>query len=183
MTSFAEVLESAQSGDAGAFGVLWRETQPILLRYLRTLTTEGEDVASETWLQVVRGLSRFRGGEAAFRAWVCTIGRCRAVDAMRAGSRRPEIPVSELPEPLTGATAPDAAAEAMEHWSTDRAIQLIASLPSEQAEAVMLRVVAGLDVASVAKITGRSAGAVRVAAHRGLRRLAAQLEPASAVTL
>jgi RNA polymerase sigma-70 factor, ECF subfamily len=46
----------------------------------------------------------------------------------------------------------------------------------------MLRVVAGLDTKAVAELLGRSPGAVRVAAHRGLRRLAGILANAG-VTL
>jgi RNA polymerase sigma-70 factor (ECF subfamily) len=53
------------------------------------------------------------------------------------------------------------------------AISLLASLSQDQAEAVALRVIAGLDTAAVADILGKSAGAVRVALHRGLRTLAA----------
>jgi transposase-like protein len=48
----------------------------------------------------------------------------------------------------------------------------LASLPPLQADVVMLRVVAGLDTGAVARLVGRSPGAVRVAVHRGLRRLA-----------
>ena len=53
---------------------------------------------------------------------------------------------------------------------------MIASLPSDQGEAVILRVVAGLDVSRVATIMGRSPGSVRVLCHRGLRRLEGMLE-------
>lgn len=53
--------------------------------------------------------------------------------------------------------------------STERAQALIARLPGEQAEIVTLRVVAGMEVAQVAKLVGKREGAVRVAAHRGLR--------------
>jgi RNA polymerase sigma-70 factor (ECF subfamily) len=53
---------------------------------------------------------------------------------------------------------------------------MIASLPKDQAEAVMLRVVAGLDVAQTAQVLGKRPGAVRVAAMRGLRRLAQHAE-------
>jgi RNA polymerase sigma-70 factor (ECF subfamily) len=59
----------------------------------------------------------------------------------------------------------------MERFSTERAVELVASLPPEQAEMVMLRVVAGLDVAVVAQIVGKSPGAVRVSVHRGLKAL------------
>ena len=56
--------------------------------------------------------------------------------------------------------------------STRRAVALIRTLPPDQAEVVMLRVVAGLEPAEVARIIGKSPGAVRVLGHRGLRRLA-----------
>ena len=49
---------------------------------------------------------------------------------------------------------------------------ILTDLSADQADAVLLRVVAGLDVAEVAGIMGRSPGAVRVLCHRALRRLA-----------
>jgi RNA polymerase sigma-70 factor (ECF subfamily) len=53
------------------------------------------------------------------------------------------------------------------------AVQLILTgLSPDQADAVLLRVVAGLDVAEVARIMDRSPGAVRLLCHRALRRLA-----------
>ena len=45
-------------------------------------------------------------------------------------------------------------------------------LPPDQAEAVLLRVVADLSVTEVAAILGRREGTIRVLVHRGLRRLA-----------
>jgi RNA polymerase sigma-70 factor (ECF subfamily) len=76
---------------------------------------------------------------------------------------------------LTGLHSPDSATLALENLDTRAAIALVARLPPLQAEVIMLRVVAGLDVDAVASLVGRSSGAVRVAAHRGLRRLAALL--------
>lgn len=52
----------------------------------------------------------------------------------------------------------------------------MASLPRDQAEAVLLRHVAGLDVPTTAMVLGKHPGAVRVAVHRGLKRLAAVLD-------
>ena len=52
---------------------------------------------------------------------------------------------------------------------------MIASLPPDQAEAVLLRIVAGLDTARTAQLMDRSAGAVRVLTHRGLKTLLASL--------
>ena len=87
--AFSVTLASAQGGDETAFACLFRDVQPALLRYLRVITPEAEDVAGETWLQVVKGLPGFRGGEEAFRAWLFTIARHRAVDAGRSGPAAP----------------------------------------------------------------------------------------------
>jgi RNA polymerase sigma-70 factor (ECF subfamily) len=77
--------------------------------------------------------------------------------------------------------APDAAALVVERAGTAWALGLVATLPAHQAEAVMLRVVAGLDVAQAAQVLGKRPGAVRVATMRGLQRLAAhpQLQAAA----
>ena len=179
---FPAVLAAAQQGDEGAFTVLWRDGNPALLRYLKVIAPESaEDVAAETWVTVVRGLDRFRGGEGAWRAWLFTTARRRAIDMARRGARRPQAPLEDLPlsrHPI----APDPADVAMEHISTQAAIALVSRLPRLQAEVILLRVVAGMDTASVAKLMGRSPGAVRVAAHRGLRQLA-QILAAEGVTL
>jgi RNA polymerase sigma-70 factor (ECF subfamily) len=59
---------------------------------------------------------------------------------------------------------------------------LVARLPPHQAEVILLRVVAGLDTQTVARMVARTPGAVKVAAHRGLRRMAEILDEAG-VTL
>lgn len=169
---FARVLGRARRGDEEAFAQLWREANPMLLRYLRVLAGDAaEDVASETWVHVVRGLKDFRGDERDWRAWLVTVARRRAVDAGRQRQRRPTVAL-EGDEPTP---APDAETLALENLSTARALELVATLPPQQAEAVVLRVVAGLEPAQVATLLGMTPGAVRVSVHRGLKRLAGEL--------
>jgi RNA polymerase sigma-70 factor (ECF subfamily) len=168
---FLDVLAAAQNGSEDAFAALWRDGQPALLRYLRVAAPQAaEDVAAETWVQVVRGLAGFRGGERAWRAWLFTTARRRALDERRRRARHPVAPLMELPRDLEPST-PDAAGQAMENLATEATLAAVAGLPPQQAEVILLRVVAGLDTETVARIVGRSPGAVRVAAHRGLRRL------------
>jgi RNA polymerase sigma-70 factor (ECF subfamily) len=179
---FAALLAAAQGGSDEAFAVLWRDTNPALLRYLRVLAPENaEDVAAETWVQVVRGLSRFTGDEAAWRAWLFTTARRRLLDQARLRKRHPAEPLDEVSAAEMPRTA---AAEqlALENIATEAAMSLLSRLPQQQAEVIMLRVVAGLDTEVVADMLGRSPGAVRVAAHRGLRKLATLLSGAG-VTL
>jgi RNA polymerase sigma-70 factor, ECF subfamily len=169
---FPAVLSAAQEGSEAAFTRLWTDTNPALVRYLRVIAPEtAEDVAAETWVHVVRGLRRFRGDEAAWRAWLFTTARRRMIDASRRRSRRKEEPLDDVQVASLPVTA-DAADLAMERLGTRAAIRLLAALPPLQAEVILLRVVAGLDYDTVARLVGRSPGAVRVAAHRGLRRLA-----------
>jgi RNA polymerase sigma-70 factor (ECF subfamily) len=172
---FDEVLARAVAGEPDAFAEIWVDTQPVLLRYLRVHAGDNaEDVASETWLKVVGALDGFRGDEQGFRAWVVTIARNVHRDQVRRAGRRREHayqPQDLAEQADRGSTAPDAADLTLERLGTDDALDLVRRLPGEQAEMVLLRVVVGLDVAEVARITGRTPGAVRVAVHRALRRL------------
>jgi RNA polymerase sigma-70 factor, ECF subfamily len=177
---FADVLAAAQAGSEAAFSRLWRDANPALLRYLRVMAPDvAEDMAADTWLRVIRGLAKFSGAEQAWRAWLFTIARSRVIDESRRRSRRPAVPLADGAEPPA---AGDTADIALERLATRAALAQVARLPAIQAEVIMLRVVAGLDTETVAGLTGRSPGAVRVAAHRGLRRLA-QLLAESGVTL
>jgi len=174
---FASVLARAQRGDEAAFARLWLDVNPALVRYLRVVSGEvDEDVAAEAWVTVVRGLARFRGDEMAWRGWVFTTARRRAVDEGRRRARRRALLV-----PI-GRTSPDPAQEVLGSLDTEAALALVATLGPLQAEVIALRVIAGLDVESVARLVGRRPGAVRVAAHRGLRRLA-QIMATEGVTL
>jgi len=166
-------VAAARSGDEAAFVTVWRTLHPPLLRYLTVRGDEApEDVASETWMHVVKGLPGFEGDGSSFRAWLFTIARHRAVDQGRARSRRPAVPVSEPSVLPAREVEPSAEDHVVAQDDTARALDLVATLPPAQAEMVMLRVVAGLEVADVARLVDKKPGAVRVAVHRALQTLA-----------
>lgn len=170
-----EAVARAQEGDETAFAVAYRIVQPGLLGYLRGLVGEdAEDVASDAWLEIARDLGRFQGDGAGFRGWTATIARHRALDHLRRQRVRPravrlEEDALELPDRHSTHD------QALESLSTARALELVRALPRDQAEAVLLRVVVGLDGPAAARVLGKRPGAVRTAAHRGLRRLARRL--------
>jgi RNA polymerase sigma-70 factor (ECF subfamily) len=166
------MLARTRSGDEVRFLELWRNLQPRLLRYLRVLGCDDpDDVASETWLQVIRDLHRFNGDEEDFRRWLFTVGRHRAIDAARARTRRRASPVAGMLDGLPDRQMVED--QVLDGMSVRTAVAMLAALSPDQAEAVALRVIAGLDTTAVADILGKSPGAVRVALHRGLRALAA----------
>lgn len=167
-----EALRAASRGEEAGFVALYRDIQPRLLRYATALIgAEAEDVTAETWLQVARDLRGFEGDLDGFRGWISTICRNRAMDWARTRTRRPADPtemhtLAEQPDPA------DAHGSALEGMSTQWALAQILALPQTEAEAVLLRAVVGLDAPTAAKVLGKRPGAVRVAAHRGLKKLA-----------
>ncbi len=163
-------------GDEWAFRTVYRSVHPVLLRYVSVLVgpVDAEDVASEAWGQAFRDLSRFEGDADGFRGWITTIARHRGLDHLRARGRRPVADIGleilgERPDPV------DVETETIELLGTDRALAMIRSLPMDQAEAIMLRVVMGLDAATAGAVLGKRPGAVRSAAHRGLKTLSRTL--------
>jgi RNA polymerase sigma-70 factor (ECF subfamily) len=159
-------VERARTGDPDALATLWRTYNAPLLRYLRGRLAGGaEDLAQQTWLDAARGLSRFRGDQDDFRRWLFTIGRRRLIDELRRSGRRPESVQPAVPD------APTDELGFVYLDDLDRALALVRRLPPDQADAVLLRIVADLDVGQVADIMDRTDTSVRVLVHRGLRRL------------
>jgi RNA polymerase sigma-70 factor (ECF subfamily) len=173
--SFDGVLAAAQEGADWAVAVLYRSLQPQVLRFLRARARQdAEDIASQAWLEVARALPRFSGEEDDFRALVFTIAR-RLADHRRAARRRPvDLVGAEILTGITDGAAPDE--EVLASLAGDAAARRVAELLSpDQAEVVLLRVVAGLSVEEVAALLGKRPATVRVLQHRALRRLAQKL--------
>ncbi|MFG2091266.1 MULTISPECIES: RNA polymerase sigma factor [unclassified Spirillospora] len=164
-------LASARQGDQHAFTVLYNDLHPRLLHYLRALVrTDAEDVASETWLQIGRDLPTFHGSWHKWRSWAITIARNRALDHIRHQQRRPHthIPLEQLQE---RSNRNDTETDVLSRLAWQTALLLITSLPRSEAEAVLLRSVMGYTATEAAHILGKQPGAIRTAAHRGLRKL------------
>jgi RNA polymerase sigma-70 factor, ECF subfamily len=169
-TSLEHVLRAARSGDDVAFVKLWRCLQPELLWFFTILAPDAaEELATETWLQVVRGVGQFEGDESAFRAWLFTIAHTKVVDWWQCSSTKADIQSSDLSLAEDSATARDVSSRSV--------MALVAALPADQGEAIVLRVVAGLEVDQVEAIMGKRPGTVRALTHHGLRQLARALGP------
>lgn len=179
--SFADVLAAARRGEAWAAEVLFVDLQPRLLRFLRsTEPRAADDLAGEVWLGLARGLATFEGDLTGFRAWVFSIARRRLADHRRTAVRRATEPVDHEFFRDRGGNEPgddDGMAVVTDRLSAQEAVDLIvATLPADQSEVLVLRIVADLDVAHVAELLGRTPNWVRVTQHRALRRLAEAME-------
>jgi RNA polymerase sigma-70 factor (ECF subfamily) len=171
-------LAEAQAGHGSALGELFHDLYPRILRYLQALEpTEAEDLTSDTWLDVAAAIGIFEGDQRGLRALAFTIARRRLVDLRRRRARHPAVPM-ESEEFEEERWAGDVEEEAMTALATEDALRWVATLPGDQAEVILLRVLGGLPVEDVARIMSKRPGTVRVIQHRALRRLAGQLVPA-----
>lgn len=163
-------LDAARAGDRDAIAALWRNHQAPLLRYLRARRTQSpEDVASQVWVDVARSIERFEGDADDFRRWLFTIARRRSIDEIRRSVRGGDVAIRAADHAVGADVEHDRDA------ALDRAIAVVATLPDNLAEAVMLRVVNDLSIADVAAVMNISEGNVRVLVHRGLARLRRKL--------
>jgi RNA polymerase sigma factor (sigma-70 family) len=122
---------------------------------------DADDAWSETMLAALAAYDRLPAG-ADVRAWLVTIAHRKAIDVLRAASRR-AMPVGEVPDAASRIGIPDAA-----HGELWRAV---AALPERQRLAVAAHHVAGLPYAEAAVAIGGTADAVRRAASDGMAAL------------
>lgn len=170
-----EALRAAQGGNEAAMARLYRALNPALLRYLvHRAPAAAEDLASECWLAAAKALPGFAGDGEDLQAWLFGVARRQVANFWRANRRGPVV---ESATHLVELPSSDAGEVVVEALSTQAAIEaLLRGLPEDQAEILLLRVVAGLSVEQVAALLKKRPGAIRVAQHRALRRLATRVE-------
>ena len=171
---FPAVLEAGRAGAHWALERLYQDLASTVLGYLRGQgAAEPEDLASDVFVGVVRGLPRFRGDERAFRSWVFSIAHRRLMDERRRLARRREEPVdpAEMTGSLAATSTGDAEAEAMARVEGYSVIQMMRALSHDQRAVLLLRVLADLSVEDVAGILGKSQGAIKALQRRALTAL------------
>ena len=160
-------MERAQNGDVGAFEVLVVRHQAFItataMRVVRNQAT-AEDIAQEAFFRAWRALPGFRG-DAQFRSWVYRIATNLALNHIE---RKRDIPVEEMPEIGTNATAEESA---IEHAITDAWEVAIGQLAPELREPYLMRERDGTSYEQIAAELGVPLNTVRTRIHRARRRV------------
>jgi len=175
--SMGALADLAVHGQAAAIDTLLRQIRPMVLRYCRARLERisghyhaADDVAQEVCIAVVSALPRYRDMGRPFVSFVFGIASHKVADAMRSAARQ-AIPMQDLPDGPDDMPGPEELAVA--YLEAERARALLARLPAQQRELLVLRVLSGLSAEETGRALGMSAGAVRVAQHRALARLRA----------
>jgi len=183
MTSTVDDLDvsalatQAAAGDREAAADLITHLRPGILRYCRGRLGRmsgsygvADDVAQEVCIAVLTALPRYRDEGRPFSAFAFGIAAHKVADAQRAAFKTP-IPVEQIPERTDSGDGPEASL--LREIDAQRARDLLAQLPEQQRELLLLRVCSGLSAEETGRVLNMSPGAVRVAQHRALARLRA----------
>ncbi|MDH6247794.1 sigma-70 family RNA polymerase sigma factor [Mycobacterium sp. OTB74] len=172
------VVADAVAGDPDALRKVLETIRPIVVRYCRARVGErsglsADDVTQEVCLAVITALPRYRDQGRPFLAFVYGIAAHKVADAHRAAGRNRADVTDELPDRASGDPGPEQLA--IDSDAAARMNALLAVLPDRQREILILRVVVGMSAEETAEALGSTAGAVRVAQHRALARLKAEI--------
>lgn len=167
--AFADTLAAAQAGDHDALSVLYRDTAPLVIGYLRANgARDAEDTASEVFVSMVSSFGTFKGDESRFRSWLLTITHRRLVDDFRRRGRRPEDPMPAEELLRQSKYFGDGESEAMARLRSRGVLEALDELTIDQRSVLMLRVLADLPVAEIAEITGKPETAVKALLRRAV---------------
>ena len=170
---FDSVLSAAQAGAPWALRRMYDTFGGAVLGYARAQgSPDPEALVNDVFARAFRRFGTFSGDETAFRSWVFTIAHNALVDARRYSSRR-VVATREPTDRDVRQQAPSAEDEAVGSLEHEAVLAVLSSLPSDQREVLMLRLLGDMTVAQVAQVQGRSIGAVKALQRRGLARLRA----------
>ncbi|MHB9004504.1 MAG: RNA polymerase sigma factor [Coriobacteriia bacterium] len=173
---FESVLTAASQGAEWAWVRIVNDLDGMLRIYVRRNgAIDVDDVIGETWLHVARRLVHFSGDERDFRSWVFMVAHHRIIDERRRVRRRPLPCAEEAIAEETNACSPSAEDEAVGRLAEEELLSHLQTLSRDQREVILLRFVAGFGVAEIARIMGKTPGAVQALQRRALKRLEKEL--------
>ncbi len=174
------LVRRAQQRDQQAFAQLYEEHFDKIYRYVTLRIgdrAEAEDITQQVFLKALQSISSFRWRGIPFSAWLFRIAHNQVVDYLRKKTRQATVPVDE--STVSSSSNPQLLVE--QRADIERLLSSTQQLTAAQREVISLRFAGELSIAQVAKIMGKSQGAVKALQHSAIvalrRALSAELEP------
>ena len=165
-----QVLERARTYDAQALGEVYDRYAASIYRYLYRLlgeATQAEDLTGEVFLKLLQALATNRGPRDRIDGWLFRVAHNLAMDQFRRDKKAPSIPLDE--ELIADGGQPP---EIVEQWLARYQLRAcLRRLTSDQQQVIVLRFVEERPLAEVARLMGKSEGAVKTLQHRAISRL------------
>jgi RNA polymerase sigma-70 factor (ECF subfamily) len=177
MDRLEDVVPRAVAGDRLALEQVLVLIQPPVRRYcasrIGNLDVAADDVVQEVCLALVTAIPKYRDMGKPFMAFVYGIAAHKLADAGRKSVLRQTFSIDEMPEEQSADAGPEQLALGDELRSHTQA--LMDTLPTKYRKIILMRVVWGLTAPQTGEALGMTAGAVRVAQHRAMNMLRAEL--------
>jgi len=162
------LVERAAEGDFEAYGELYSIYLDRIYRYVFHQVKDkmtAEDITEEVFIKAWKAIDSCRGKEQTFLPWLYRIAQNQIIDNLRSGRKHPTIEI----ETVDTAGGPQLEAEG--DWERQELLGMIACLPQNQRQVIILKFIEGLDNREIADIMGKSQGAIRVSQMRALAKL------------
>jgi RNA polymerase sigma-70 factor (ECF subfamily) len=167
-----DAVKKAQQGDVEAFGWLYDEFAQRIFRYVRLKVQnkqQAEDLLQEVFVKVHAGLKTLRIEDLNFSAWIYKIASNTINDYFRKNYRSPNlVPIEEHPD-LPSSFSVEREYIALGERETLR--KALLKLPENYRSVLQLRFVEDFTLTETAQILSKSNLAVRLAQHRGIKKL------------
>jgi RNA polymerase sigma-70 factor (ECF subfamily) len=170
-----ELITQAQSGDEAAVTLLYETHVDAIFKYVRYRVhskSTAEDLTSEVFLRMVRGLASYQDQGVPFRAWLFRIAGNLVIDYYRQQKKNDTDPLLDNYQ----SSEPDPFDQLAQSEDQSRLYQALRALPENYQNLLLLRFVENLPHTEIALIMNKSADALRAMQHRALRALAEQFE-------
>jgi len=170
------LVRRAQQRDQEAFAQLYEENFDKIYRYIVLRIgnkTEAEDMTQQVFLNALKSISSFKWKGIPFSAWLFRIARNQVVDYLRKKTKQASAPLDE--SLASSDSTPELVAE--QKLDIDQLLSVTKRLTVAQREVISLRFTSELPIAQVAKIIGKSQGAVKALQHSAIVALRKALSP------
>ncbi len=170
-----DLAAALRSQDPEAWKQLFQEHYHRVYNYayLRTgNTADADDIASSVFVEAVKGIANFQYRGAPIAAWLFRIAHNETVDALK---RRTRTAMASLDHP-EAAEAVDLRDEIASSSNWSDMSEALGRLKPEHRDVLTLRLVEGHSVADVARMLGKTEGAVKVMQMRALQTLRGKLD-------
>ena len=168
------LIDRATAGDREAFGELYERYISRVYKHVFYMVNDvdvAQDLTEQTFLRALEAIQRYEKRGIPLLAWLLRIARNLSLNNQRV--QRNNSSMRKNSEDAVAAS-PESCCEAKLNGEEVR--RAVGALEGDQRQVIVLRFMDGLSYADVARVLGKSVGAVRVAQYRALRALRRRLE-------
>jgi RNA polymerase sigma-70 factor (ECF subfamily) len=170
------LIRRAQQHDQVALTRIYEENFDRIYRYIVLKIgdrTEAEDMTQQVFLNMLKSISSYKWQGMPFTSWLYRIAHNQIVDYLRKKSRRATVPIDET----IAAAGDDPARAALGRVEIEEVAVAAKKLTMAQQEVISLRFAGELSVAEVARVMGKSEGAIKALQHSAIVALRRVLSP------